>query len=109
MWQRILEGEKYPIGLLVVSAIYAICVYYVDVLNSPHAQEPVKGLTKTLLEDFDKCYHPPAGNVGKVKFTCRPETGERNCYTGVHPYFFIAAFLDPRTRNQKGVEEDDGA
>ena len=37
MWQRILEGEKYPTGSLVVSAIYAICVHYVDVLNSPHA------------------------------------------------------------------------
>jgi hypothetical protein len=51
MWQRILEGEKYPTGSLVVSAIYAIRVHYVDVLNSPHAQEPVKRLTKTLLED----------------------------------------------------------
>jgi hypothetical protein len=37
MWQRILEEEKYPTGALVVSAIYAICVHYVDVLNSPHA------------------------------------------------------------------------
>ncbi len=98
MWQRILEGEKYPTGLLVVSAIYAIRVHYVNVLNSPHAQEPVKRLTKTLLEDFDKRYHPSAGNVGKVKSTRRPETGECNRYTGVHPYFSIAAFLDPRTR-----------
>ncbi len=84
MWQRILEGEKYPIGLLVVSVIYATCVHYINVLNSPYTQEPVKRLTKTLLEDFDKCYHPPAGNVGKVKFTRRPETGECNRYTGVH-------------------------
>jgi hypothetical protein len=37
MWQRILEGGKYPTGSLVVSAIYAICVHYVDVLNSPQA------------------------------------------------------------------------
>ncbi len=103
MWQRILEGEKYPSGSLVVSAIYAICVHYVNVLNSPHAQEPVKRLTKILLENFDKRYHPPAGNVGKVNFTLRPETGERNRYTGVHPYYFIAAFLDPRTR--KGLRK----
>jgi hypothetical protein len=93
MWQRIFEGEKYPTGLLVVSAIYAIRVHYVDVLNSPHAQEPVKRLTKTLLEDFDKRYHPLAGNVGKVKFTCRPETGECNRHTGVHPYSFLQHFL----------------
>jgi hypothetical protein len=98
-----LEGEKYPTGLLVVSAIYAICVHYVNVLNSPHAQEPVKRLTKTLLEEFDKCYHPPAGNVGKVKFMHRPETGKHNRYTGVHPYVFIAAFLDPPTR--KGLRK----
>jgi hypothetical protein len=103
MWQRILEGEKYPTRLLVVSAIYAIRVHNVNILNSPHAQEPVKRLTKTLLEDFDKRYHPPTGNVGKVKFTCRSETGEHNRYTGVHPYFFIAAFLDPRTK--KGLRK----
>ena len=37
MWQSILEGENYPTGALVVSAIYAICVHYANVLNSPHA------------------------------------------------------------------------
>ena len=97
-WQRILEGEKYPTGSLVVSAIYAIRAHYVNILNSEHALEPVKSLTRTLLEDFDKRYHPPADNVGKVKFTEKPETGERNRYTGVHPYFFYAAFLDPSVR-----------
>ena len=92
-WQRILEGEKYPTGSLVVSAIYAIRAHYVNILNSEHALEPVKSLTRTLLEDFDKRYHPPADNVGKVKFTKKPETGERNRYTGVHPYFFMQRFL----------------
>ena len=92
-WQRILEGEKYPTGSLVVSAIHAICAHYVDILNSEHALEPVKSLTQTLLEDFDKHYHPPAANVGKVKFTKKPETGDHNRYTGVHPYFFMQSFL----------------
>jgi hypothetical protein len=82
---------------MVVSAIYAICVHYANVLDSPCAQEPVKSLSKILLQDVDKRYHPPAGNVGKVKFTHKPETGECNCYTGVHCYFFIASFLDPCT------------
>jgi hypothetical protein len=50
------------------------------------------------LEDFDKLCHPPADNVGKLNFTKRPETREQNCYTGVHPIFFIVAFLDPHTR-----------
>ncbi len=55
-------------------------------------------LTKILLQDFDKHYHPPAGNIGKVKFTHKPETGERKRYKGVHLNFFIAAFLDPCIR-----------
>jgi hypothetical protein len=103
MWQRIIERKNYQTGSLVVLAIYAIHVHYANVLSSHHAQEPVKSLTKILLQDFDKRYHPPAGNVGKVKFTQKPEIGERNRYTGVHPYFFIAAFLDPRTR--KGLKK----
>ena len=81
-----------------VSAIYAIRAHYVNILNSEHALEPVNCLTRTLLKDFDKRYHPPADNVGKVKFTKKPETGERNHYTGVHPCFFYAAILDPHVR-----------
>jgi hypothetical protein len=63
----------------------------------------VKNLTKILLQDFDKRYHPTAGNIRKVKFTCKPGIRERNRYTEVRPYFFIAAFLDPRTR--KGLKK----
>ncbi len=37
MWQSILEGENYPTGALVVLSIYAICMHYANVLNSPHA------------------------------------------------------------------------
>ncbi len=65
MYAENLEEKKNPTGLLVVSAIFAIRVHYVNVLNSPRAQEPVKRLTKILLEDYDTRYHPPAGNVGK--------------------------------------------
>jgi hypothetical protein len=64
MYAENLEEKKNPTGLLVVSAIFAIR-HYVNVLNSPRAQEPVKRLTKILLEDYDTRYHPPAGNVGK--------------------------------------------
>ena len=97
-WQRILEGEKHTTGSLVVSATYATHAHFVKILESEHAQEPVNSLTRSLLEHFDKRYHPLADNVGKVNFTKRPETGECNHYTGVHPYFFIAEFLDSRTR-----------
>jgi hypothetical protein len=44
-----------------------------------------------------KCSQQPAGNVGKVRFSGDPETGQRNRYIGVHPFFFIAAYLNPRT------------
>lgn len=98
LWQRILEGDKYPTGSLVVSAIFAIREHYSNVIECPASQEPVKSLTKILLKDFDKRYHPPTGNVGKVKFNRNPEIGERNRYIGVHAYFFIAAFLDLRTK-----------
>ena len=99
-WQRILEGEKYPTGSLVVSAIFSIRAHFVDVIASAHTLESVKRLAKILLEDFDKRYHPPdgAGNEGKVNFTPKPVTGVKNRYTGVHPYFFIAAYLDPRNK-----------
>ncbi len=74
-WQRILVWEKYLTGSLVVSAVYVICAHYVDILECQHAQKPVKSLMKTLLEDVDKHYHPPTGNVGKENFTqrLRPE------------------------------------
>jgi hypothetical protein len=99
-WQRILEGDKYPTGSLVVSAIFAIREHYTNVIDCPDTQDPVKALATTLLDDFDKRYHPPTEeDKGKVKFSRDPETGERNRYTGVHPYFFIAAYLDLRTKN----------
>jgi hypothetical protein len=100
MWQRILEGDKYPTGSLVVSAIFSIREHYKHVLECPDTKGPVASLTKILLDDFDKRYHPPAEPTddGKVKFTRDPETGDRNRYTGVHPYFFIAAYLDLRTK-----------
>ena len=97
-WQRILEGDKYPTGSLVVSAIFAIREHYVNVIACPDTQALVKSLAEILLDDFDKRYHPPADDVGKVRFTRDPETGERNRYTGVHPYFFVASFLDLRTK-----------
>ena len=35
-WQRVLEGEKYPIGSLVVSAVFSIRAHFVDVIDSAH-------------------------------------------------------------------------
>lgn len=98
-WQRILEGDKYPTGSLVVSAIYAIREHYSNIIASSNTQAPVKSLATILLKDFDNRYHPPTDHKGKVRFSRDAgELGVRNRYIGVHPYFFIAAFLDLRTR-----------
>jgi hypothetical protein len=45
-----------------------------------------------------KRYNSPTRNIGKVRCSHEPETGERNRYIGLHPFFFIAAYLDPRTK-----------
>ena len=100
-WQRILEGEKYPTGSLVVSAVFIIRAHFVDVIASPHTLESVKRLAKILHEDFDKRYHPPddAGNEGTVNFTPEPVTGAGNCYTpGVHPFSLLQHTLIHATK-----------
>ena len=104
LWQRILEGDKYPTASLVVSAIYTIRQHYSEVIASPHAVAPVKHLVTILLADFDSRYHPPAGHEGKVNFSRNftPQLGKGNRYTSIHPFFFIAAFLDLRTRKALG-------
>lgn len=98
VWQQILEGDKYPTGSLVVLAIFSIREHYVSILECPDTQAPVNRLTTVLLNDFDTHYHPPTGHVGKVRFSPNPETWERNRYIGVHPYVFVAAFLDVRIK-----------
>ena len=62
--------------------------------RSDHTDEAVKRLTATLLADFDQRFHP-ADEHGKVMCIGRTDIGYRNRYTGVHPYLFVAAFLDP--------------
>jgi hypothetical protein len=104
LWQRILEGDKYPTASLVVSAIYTIWQHYSEVIASPHAVAPVKCLFTILLADFNSRYHPSAGHEGKVNFSrnLTPQLGKGNRYTSIHPFFFIAAFLDLRTRKALG-------
>ena len=102
-WQRLLEGDEYPTGSLVVMAAFQIRRHYVDVLNCDATAAPVKELVTILLKDFDEFrYSPPAGHEGKVRFAREVETGFRNRYLSVHPYLFIAAFLDFHCR--KGLE-----
>jgi hypothetical protein len=42
LWQQILEGDKYPTGSLVVSAIFIIREHYTNVIECPDTKDPVK-------------------------------------------------------------------
>ena len=105
-WQRVLEGEKYVTGSLVPLAIYSIRQSFLQVIGSGAAEEAVKKLTRILLNDFDQRYHPTA--AGKLKYEREALVGHGNRYISIHPYFFKAAFLDPRTHHylRKIMEED---
>ena len=57
-WQRVLEGEKYVTGSLVTLAIYSIRQSFLQVIASQATEQAVKKLTRILLNDFDRRYHP---------------------------------------------------
>ena len=63
----------------------------------------MKNLTIILLKDFDEWFIP-ADETGRVAYTGKSDVGFRDRYTGVHPYFIVASFLDPRTRDLLGGE-----
>ena len=66
--QRILEGDKYHTGSLVVLAIFSIREHYSYIVECPYTKDPVKHLAFILLKDFDKHYLPHTRNIGKVWF-----------------------------------------
>ncbi len=65
-WQRVLEGEKYVAGFLVPMAIYTIRQSVLQVIASEATEQVVKELTRILLNDFDRQYHPTSN--GKLKY-----------------------------------------
>jgi hypothetical protein len=65
-WQRVLEGEKYVTGSLVPLAIYTIRQSFLQVIASEASEQTVKELTRILLNDFDRRYHPTTD--GKLKY-----------------------------------------
>ena len=96
-WQRVLEGEKYVTGSLVPVAIYTIRQSFLQVIASEATEDVVKVLTRILLNDFDRRYHPTT--QGQLKYEREALVGHGNRYISIHPYFFKAAFLDPRTHH----------
>jgi hypothetical protein len=96
-WQQILEGGKYITGSVVPVAIYTIHQSFLQVIASVGSDPVVKKLTRILLNDFDSCYHPTI--EGQLKYSRDIVVCYGNRYTAIHPYFFRASFLDPRTHH----------
>ena len=96
-FQRVLEGEYYVTASLVPVAVFQIRKGYQSVIDNNETLEEVRALAKILLADFDKRYHPASTN-GKLAYSNVASVGFGNRYTTVHHYFFVAAFLDPRTK-----------
>ena len=92
-WQRVLEGEKYVTGSLVPLAIASIISSYITVIRSNATLPMVKQLTRILLKDFDQRYNPRPD--GKLRYSSKVQIGHGQHYTGIHHYFFRAAYLDP--------------
>ena len=95
-FQRILEGESYVTGSLVPVAVFQIRQGYVEVIECDDTDPSVKSLAKVLLTDFDNRYAPACSDSGKVKYHREDTIGKYNRYIGIHQYFFVASFLDPR-------------
>ena len=94
-----LEGDSYVTGSLVPMAIYRIRQLYISTLASEDVHQVVKDLTEILLADFNDRYEP-AGDGGQVGYSGNAGCSRHNTYTGVHPYFFVASFLDMRIRDR---------
>ena len=94
--QRYLEGEKYVTASLVPRCIYKIRTRYANMLDDEDVPEPVRRLVKILLKDLDERWVPLDG---KVQFDKDIKRGAMNRYIHIHPYFFYAAFLDPRMKD----------
>jgi hypothetical protein len=96
-WQRVLEGDKYVTGSLIPVAMYTICQSFLQVIASQAADPVVKQLTRNMLNNFDLQYHPTMD--GELKYKREVSMGHGNQYIAIHPYFFKAAFLNPRTHH----------
>jgi hypothetical protein len=67
-FQRVLEGEYYVTASLVPVAVFQIRKGYQAVIDNDETLEQVRALTKILLADFDKRYHP-ASAIGRLSYS----------------------------------------
>lgn len=98
-FQRVLEGEAYVTGLLLVPlTVYNIRRQLNDIAKNQGTSDGVRALAKVLLSDFDARFTPNPLDDTKLSFSWGVVLGFRKRYTTVHHYFFAAAFLDPRAK-----------
>ncbi len=91
-WQRVLEGEKYVTGSLVPVAIYTIWQSFLQVIAFQATKQVVKQqLTRILLNDYDRQYHPTTNQ--HLKYEREPLVGHSSRYISIYPYFFKLLFL----------------
>jgi hypothetical protein len=96
-FQCVLKCKSYVTASLVSVAVFQIRKGYQAVIDNDKTPHQVRALTQILLADFDKRYHP-ASIIGRLAYPNVATVGFGNLYTTVHHYFFVAAFLDPRTK-----------
>ncbi len=82
-WQLVLEGEKYVTSSFVPLAIYTIWQSFLQVIASQATEQVVKELTRILLNNFDRWYHPTTN--GQLKYERDALVGHGNRYISIHP------------------------
>jgi hypothetical protein len=89
-WQRVLEGDKHFTGSLIPVAIYTIRQSFLQVIASQAADPVVKQLTRNMLNNFDRRYHPTMD--GELIYKREVSVGHGNWYIAIHPYFLRQLF-----------------
>ena len=97
-FQRALEGEAHVTSSIVVAAVCQVRKNYGIMTEDEYVLPVMKELAKLLLADFNQRYHT-ASDGESVMCLSKAKTGKGNRYVTVHPCFFVASLLDPRTKN----------
>jgi hypothetical protein len=77
--------------------IYTIHQSFLQVIASQAADPVVKQLTRNMMNNFDRQYHPTMD--GELIYKREVSVGHGNWYIAIHPYFLKAAFVGPCTHH----------
>jgi hypothetical protein len=95
-FQKTMEGECYVTGSLSIVAVHQIRKSFVKFINNDTKSSAALELAKVLLKDLDERFRPEID--GRVQYLSSVTTGRYNRHITLHPYFFLASYLDPRVR-----------